>query len=442
MSTTSVRLPFLQSDGLTRTSRHLARAMRKSQSVVLLLISVQNFERLTASVGHVRAGEILEDFFSRLRDVKRDDDAIEQIADYKFAMMVSGLKNRGHAVLAAKKIQRVASETQTSLKLDPSALQTSIGIVLCPEQGDNPHDLLRYAEIANLDGRRRGESICFFEQQTARQLFSDWGLEGRLASAIDAGDLELHYQPKLSLANSAIVGAEALMRWNEPEIGFISPQVFIDLAESTGQINALTEFAIQRACRQLSEWETSIPELNIAVNVSPTLVQDSSIVDVIENATGIWGTSPAALTIEVTENALMVNPEASHDILTSIRDIGAKVSIDDFGTGYSSLAYLKRIPADELKIDRSFVMGMLSDDGDYKIVEHSIAIASSFGLDVVAEGIENKQELDALKQLGCDYAQGYYICKPVPSSQFEKICRDWDGLPEQQTFPANSSAQS
>ena len=139
------------------------------------------------------------------------------------------------------------------------------------------------------------------------------------------------------------------------------------------------------------------------------------------------------MTMEVTENALMTDPETSHDVLNQIREIGAKVSIDDFGTGYSSMAYLKRIPADELKIDRAFVMGMLSDDGDYSIVKHSIAIASSFGLEVVAEGIESKQELDALRELGCNYAQGYYICKPVPASQFVQICRDWDGLPEQQS---------
>ncbi|MEL7185153.1 MAG: GGDEF domain-containing phosphodiesterase [Pseudomonadota bacterium] len=433
MSTTSVQLPFLQRDGLMRTSRYLGQAVRKSQAIAVLLVHVQNYERLVASVGHILAREILEDYFDRLCKIKRANDAIEQIADRKFAVMVSGLTSKGHATLAAEKIQRIAAETQAKFKLDTPALQPLVGVVMCPEHGDNPHDLLRYAEIACLDGRRRSERICFFEPQTAKQLFSEWGLENRLASAIEAGDLELHYQPKLSMVDHSIVGAEALMRWNEPEIGFISPQVFIDLAEESGQIMELTQFAIQRACRQLSEWVASLPEFSLAVNISPSLVRNSNIVDVIENASGIWGTEPRALTMEVTENALMTDPEASHDVLTQIREIGAKVSIDDFGTGYSSMAYLKRIPADELKIDRAFVMGMLSDDGDYKIVEHSIAIASSFGLEVVAEGIEGKQELDALRELGCDYAQGYYICKPVPASQFIQICREWDGLPEQQS---------
>ena len=413
MSTTSVRLPFLQSDGLTRASRHLGGALRKHQSVVLLLVNVKSSERLVASVGHIRAAEILQDFFTRLRNIKRDDDAFERIAESRFAMMVSGLKNRGHATLAAKKIQRIALETQAAFRLEPSALQTSIGVVMCPEQGDNPHDLLRYAEVACLDGSRRSERISFFEPRTAQQLFSDWGLESRLASAIDAGDLELYYQPKLSLASNRVVGAEALMRWTEPEIGAISPEVFIELAETTGQITDLTQFAIQRACRQLSEWVATMPALSVAVNLSPTLVQDAGIIDVIENAIGIWGTNPASLTLEVTENALMADPETSHDVLTRIRELGARVSIDDFGTGYSSLAYLKRIPADELKIDRSFVMGMLSDEGDYKIVEHSIAIAKSFGLDVVAEGIESEADGTRAAVAGCRLFQGYHYKAPV-----------------------------
>jgi len=427
VSTTSVRLPFLQSDGLTRASRHLVAAARRQQPVVLLLVNVQSYERLVASVGHLRAAEVLQDFFTRLRNIKREDDAFERIAESRFAMIVSGLKNRGHATLAARKVQRIAVETQVAFRLEPSALQTSIGVVMCREHGDNPHDLLRFAEIACLDGRRHSERISFFEPRTAEQLFSDWGLEGRLADAIDAGDLGLRYQPKLSFADHTIVGAEALMRWTEPEIGPISPEVFIDLAETTGQITELTQFAIQRACRQLSEWVSTMPALGVAVNLSPTLVQDTGIIDVIENAIGIWGTNPAALTLEVTENALMADPETSHEVLTRLREIGARVSIDDFGTGYSSMAYLKRIPADELKIDRSFVMGMLSDEGDYKIVEHSIAIASSFGLSVVAEGIESQREFDALEALGCDYAQGFYVGKPVPADRIAEVCRAWSG---------------
>lgn len=180
------------------------------------------------------------------------------------------------------------------------------------------------------------------------------------------------------------------------------------------QIVDLTHFAIQRACRQINEWRGLLPGLNIAVNITPSIIQNFDIIDVLHSATGIWGVRPDALTMEVAENALMADPETSHEVLTQIRDLGCRVSIDDFGTGYSSLEYLKKIPADELKIDRTFVMNMLSDLGDYKIVEHSIRIADSFGLSVVAEGVESSEMLDELRKFGCKYAQGYVICRPVP----------------------------
>lgn len=427
MSNPSAKQFFLQSDGLVRASRYLGQAVRKSQAVGVMLVQIQSVERLAASVGHIPAGEVLDGFFERLCGIRRENDAVERLADHKFVLLMSGLRNRGHATLAATKVQRLIAETQAAFKLDSSALRPQIGVVMCPEHGENPHDLLQRAEIACLDGRQKNEQVCFFEPGAARQLFADWSMEGRLSDAVASGELELHYQPKIRLADHAIIGAEALLRWNDPELGAVSPELFIDVAEATHQMPELTQFAIQRACRQLSEWRESLPELNVAVNVSPSMIQNADIVDVIVNATGIWGTDPGTLTVEVTENALMADPDKSHGVLTGIREIGARVSIDDFGTGYSSLAYLKRIPADELKIDRTFVMGMLDDEDDLKIVKHSIAIASSFGLDVVAEGVESKRELDTLKSLQCDYAQGYYICKPVPADEFERICLAWDG---------------
>jgi sensor c-di-GMP phosphodiesterase-like protein len=298
-----------------------------------------------------------------------------------------------------------------------------MGIVNSPEHGDDANELLRCAEIAVLDGRRHNETICFYAPESADELILDWNLERRLDDAMRTGDLEVHYQPKIDLRDDKIIGAEALMRWFEPEIGQVSPDVFIEVAESTGQIIDLTHFAVQRVCRQASEWLAAIGDLNIAINITPSIILDTEIIDVLRNATSIWGIEPGALTLEVTENALMTDRKMSHQVLTGIRKFGSRVSIDDFGTGYSSLSYLKEIPADELKIDRTFVMGMLSDQGDYKIVKHTIEIAKSFGLSVVAEGVETAEMLEELKKLGCDYAQGYFICKPVPADEFERFLK-------------------
>lgn len=424
MSASSVRLPYLQTDGLSQAGRRVAIATRDGDDLAVLLVRILDVERLCASIGHQRVAVMLDDLHAQLQTIARENDAIERLGDRKFALMLSGLRNRGHVSLAAQKVERLVREIGSRHKAHTD-VRTSIGVSLCPLHGNDAGELLRLAEIGSLDGMRKREAVCFYEKQSAHQLFDDWSLENRLANALQAGDLDLHFQPKICLQSNQVSGAEALMRWHEPEIGQISPEVFINLAESTGQIVDLTHFAIQRACRQLSEWRKFMPDLNIAVNITPSIIGNCEIVEVLKSAASIWNVPPQALTMEVTENALMEDRETSHEVLTLIRRFGASVSIDDFGTGYSSLAYLKEIPADELKIDRTFVMGMLTDPGDYKIVEHSIRIAKSFGLRVVAEGVECGEMLDELRQLGCDYVQGFHICKPVDAQAFEAFCRDW-----------------
>jgi len=412
MATSTTSLPFDQYDGIARTTRCIAQTLRARKNIAVLLVWVTDFERVCASAGHLEAAKSVDQLQQRLVSICRDGDTVHRISECKFAVLLSGLKNRGHATLAARKIERL---TQKPGPKAGSAIQlkTIIGIALGPDQGDEPHDLLRMAEVACLDARRGNDALCFFEKQSAVRLFDEWDLESKLKDALEAGDLELYLQPKTLTKNGEIVAAEALSRWHDPDIGPVSPEVFVDLAESTGLIVELTQFAIQTACRLLSEWHDALPELTLAVNVTPTLVQSRDIIELLRSATSIWGVAPERLTLEVTETALMDDHDASHDVLVAIREFGCRVSIDDFGTGYSSLAYLKEIPADELKIDRTFVMGMLDDPRDYKIVEHAINIANSFDL--------------ALRQLNCDYAQGYYISKPLPADEFLKFCCEYRG---------------
>jgi len=413
---------------LSLAGRRIALAVREKQDVAVLIVQAHDVEQLCATLGHEQTAGLLDDFCARLQGIARDNDLVERIGDRKFVVLLNGLRNRGHIDLAAKKIQRLTRETAGEHEGDPE-LSTTIGIALCPSQGIEPAELMRFAEVASLNGRHSNLTVCFFESETASQMFVDWGMERRLQMAMETSSLEMHYQPKTDIQTGAVVGAEGLMRWFEPEIGPISPDVFINLAESTGQIAELTYFAIQNACHLLSNLRDSGHDLNIAVNVTPSLIRGREIIDAVSSAASIWGAEFSSLTLEVTENALMKDREATHEILTELRHAGVRISIDDFGTGYSSLGYLKDIPADELKIDRSFVMGMLDNPDDFKIVKHTIEIARSFGLSVVAEGIESEDMLEALRGLGCDYGQGYFICKPVPSASFEAFVRQ-EGNPE------------
>lgn len=423
MATATVVLPFRREDGVSRSTRHIAECARKQRDVAVVLIGLDNIERICAAIGHMRAAELVDDFHVELVRLCRAEDKVERIGDRKFVLLLDGLSNRGHITLAARKVERIAQDIRASDKSSPT-LRPDMGVALSPGHSVEPHELLRLAEVACLDGRRRNESPCFFEEQSARELFEDWGLEKRLQKAIEGGDLEMYYQPKMELASGRIAAAEALMRWHDPELGPVSPAVFVELAEATGQILDLTQFAIQTACRVLHEWRESLPTLQLAVNISASLIKNHDIVDTLRGAVNIWNVAPERLTMEVTENALMDDSSASHNVLMAIRKLGCKVSIDDFGTGYSSLAYLKNIPADELKIDRTFVAGMLEDDKDCKIVEHTISIAKSFELSVVAEGIESEQVLDLLRDLHCDYAQGYIISKPLPAAEFLALARN------------------
>lgn len=403
--------------GVERVIEHIDLARSRSRELAVLLISLHDVDRLYASAGHVPAVRILNDLHKRLEQLARAEDVVIRLSDSRFAMLLVGFRNEGHVRLAAQKIQRLVEESSDT-GMDEQALQVRTGIAFADSEHGDAHEVLRCAEIALLEGRRNSQPVTFYRTQSADRLAAEWDLEQRFADALEDGNLELYYQPKMDLDSKRITGAEALIRWQDPQLGEISPDVFVDIAEKSGLIADLTYFSIQRACRQLNEWKDAVSGLTIAVNTTPSTIRDFEIIDVLETATRIWNIDAGAIVLEVTENALMVDPKMSHRVLTRIREFGAGVSIDDFGTGYSSLAYLKGIPADELKIDRSFVMNMLADPGDYKIVEHATSLAKSLGLRVVAEGVLNAEMINVLWALGCDYAQGYYICEPLPPARF------------------------
>jgi EAL domain-containing protein (putative c-di-GMP-specific phosphodiesterase class I)/GGDEF domain-containing protein len=395
----------------------LAAREAKLYGIAVLVVYVHH-------LAQVNAGRMLDELRNRLSQVSKPGDYFARLGERRFVFVLSNLRNEGHALLAANKVLSAGNES-VSVGGQHASVRLSIGVAMFPAHGRAPEALMQCAETALLESWKTQQPTVVYAEQKAAELAAGWDLETQLSNALEQGDLVLAYQPKLSLPKLEIAGCEALMRWNRPDAGNVPPEIFIDLAEMTGQIDPLTRFAIDRAFRQLGEWPKSMGPIGVAINVTPSIACNPDLVDVIQAAAASCSLGLERLTVEVTENALMADRERSHRVLSRLRELGVRVSIDDFGTGYTSLAYLKQIPADELKIDRSFVMNMLADQADGRIVEQVVALGHAFGLEVVAEGVESAEAAARLAAIGCDYVQGFHYAKPLSPRDFPAWAQDW-----------------
>jgi len=411
-------------DCLEAIRARMAAREAKLYGIAVVVVYVHQLERLLASAGQVNAGRMLDELRNRISQVSKPGDYFARLGERKFVFVLSNLRNEGHAMLAANKVLRAGSEP-VSAGGRTESFRLSIGIAMFPAHGRAPEALMQCAETALLEAWKTQQPTVVYAEGRAAELAAGWDLEGQLANAMEQGNLVLAYQPKLSLAKLEVVGCEALMRWNRPDAGNVPPEIFIDLAEMTGQIDPLTRFAFDRALRQLGEWPRSLNTIRVAINVTPSIIGNPDFVALLERAAGERSVRLDRITIEVTENALMADRQRSHDVLARLRELGVRVSIDDFGTGYTSLSYLKQIPADELKIDKSFVMNMLADPADARVVEQAVALGHGFGLEVVAEGVENAEVAARLAAIGCDYVQGFHYAKPLAAADFPAWASDW-----------------
>ena len=411
-------------DCLEAIRSRIAARESKLYDVAVLIVYVHQLERLFAGAGHVNGGRMLDELRNRLAQVLRPGDYFTRLGDRKFAFVLSNLRNQGHAILAANKILRSGAEP-LSAGGQQATVKLSVGIGMYPGHGRTPEALMQSSEIALLEAWKTSQPVTVYTARKADEVFAGWDLETQLTGALEHGDLILNYQPKVSLPDLRVVGVEALMRWNRPDAGNVPPEIFIDVAEMTGQIDPLTQFAFNRALRQLAEWPDSLGRMSMAVNVTPSLVCNPALVDMVQGAAGLLSVDLKRLTIEVTENALMIDRQRSHRVLSELRELGVRISVDDFGTGYSCLSYLKEIPADELKVDKSFVMNMLTSKADRKIVEQSIALGHSFDLAVVAEGVEDERVSRELMAMGCDFAQGFHYARPLAPDKFVEWVHGW-----------------
>ena len=409
-------------DCLEAIRARLAAREARLYGIAVMVVHVHQIESLYESAGPANAGRMLDELRNRLSQVSKPGDYFARLGDRKFAFVLSNLRNEGHALLAANKVLRTGGEPVASGG-HTATMRISIGIAMHPAHGRTPESLMQCAEVALLDAWKTQQSIVIYSESKAGTLAAGWDLETQLSNAMEHGHLVMNYQPKLALPKLELVGVEALMRWNRPDAGNVPPEIFIDLAEMTGQIDPLTRFAFQQAFKQLGEWPRSLGPVGVSVNVTPSIAGNAELVSVIQAAAG--KSDLKRLTVEVTEQALMVDRDRTHRVLSELRELGVRVSIDDFGTGYISLAYLKHLPADEIKIDKSFVMGMLKDDSDARIVEQIIGLAHAFALEVVAEGVESAEVAEKLVAMDCDCVQGFHYAKPLRAPELPGWAKDW-----------------
>jgi EAL domain-containing protein (putative c-di-GMP-specific phosphodiesterase class I) len=313
-------------------------------------------------------------------------------------------------------------ESAVLLDRQTISIKANIGIALLSEPDLNGEALILQADSAMQLARETHRDYRIMDGSHQKQIITRKLLECDLGEAISSGEMELYYQPKVNLHTRRLSGAEALVRWNHPENGLIRPDEFISIAEETLLILPLTIWTLNTALRQSAESRKRWPDFKVAVNLSASILDDE-LVELVMRALRTWDVSPEHLILEVTENAVMKNPESCLKTLKQLRDEGIELSLDDFGTGYSSFSYLKRLPVQELKIDQSFVNMMLESEDDAHIVQAMIDLGQNFGLRVIAEGIETRETIERLAEMGCQSGQGYYIARPMPHTQL----LDWIG---------------
>jgi diguanylate cyclase (GGDEF)-like protein len=416
-------------DGLTGlpNRRHLtdcvaqavADARRDGTSFGFLFIDIDRFRRINDSLGHDIGDLVLMDVAQRVQGCLRQDDTLARLGGDQFAVVVSG----ADAAAAEATARRVLNVVAQPCTVDGAAftLTCSIGVALAPAQGSRLDDLVRHAEAAMRAVKAAGRANYRLHQTRAEgDRRQHMRLDHAMRQALVSGRFRLHYQPQVSLVTGAVVGAEALLRWRDPELGEVSPAQFIPVAEESGFIVAIGDWVLGQAVRQVAMWHQRGYTLPIAVNVSALQFQQPHFVDRVAGVLAVSGVPPHLLELELTESILLHDADEALHRLHALARLGVRMSIDDFGTGYSSLAYLKRFPIGKLKIDRSFISGLPDDGSDAGIVRAILQVAHALGMQAIAEGVETEAQRAFLKAAGCDEFQGFLYAPALDSVSFEK----------------------
>ncbi|MFZ0974291.1 MAG: EAL domain-containing protein [Solirubrobacteraceae bacterium] len=407
-----------------RLDERIAAARVGEEAFGVMLLDLDRFKEINDTLGHHFGDEMLRDLGPRLGAVIGPEGLVARLGGDEFAVLPG--ENTGDPVELEAIAQRLMACVQEPVNVDEMTLEVgvSIGIARFPRDGEDPHSLLRSADVAMYAAKEAHAGCKVYATALDRHSVRRLNVLSEFRRGLDSDEIVVFYQPIMHMNGLRVHGAEALVRWQHPELGLLPPSDFMPLVEQTGLIGPLTRHVLERAVAQCAAWRRAGEELTVSVNLSVRNLLDPDLPSLIADLLKIYRLTPSALELEITESMLMSDPERSLVTLTRLSQLGVGLSVDDYGTGYSSLANLRRLPIDELKIDRSFVSPMLSDESDLIIVRSTINLGHDLGLKVVAEGVEDEATLRRLEKLGCDLAQGYHFSKPLPAEMFNK----WIGV--------------
>jgi diguanylate cyclase (GGDEF)-like protein/PAS domain S-box-containing protein len=402
-----------------RLAQAITAAHRLQQHLAVLFVDIDRFKHVNDSLGHAIGDELLLSIARRLAASVRGSDTVSRQGGDEFVVLLSTVARADDAALSAQKIITVLGMPH---RVDQHDLQitVSVGIGVYPDDGIDAETLVKNADVAMLNAKENGRNnYQFFRSEMNEHALERQSLESGLRHALEKREFVLHYQPKMDLATEAISGAEALIRWRRPENETVSPEKFIPVAEQCGYIVPIGKWVLGEACRQVKSWlRAGIPATPVAVNISAVELRSKGFVQNVRGVLKDTGLDPRYLEIELTETALMQDPNSTIAVLNALRDLGVRLTLDDFGTGYSSLSYLKRFPIDSIKIDKSFVRGVCTNADDANIVSAVINMGRSFDLRVIAEGVETRDQFITLQAQQCSEGQGFYFRAPMAAEEF------------------------
>ena len=389
----------------------------QGKKLAVLLLDLDRFKDINNTLGHYNGDKVLKQVATRLGELTQAAETLARMGGDEFAILLPEIDDEQDIRKMVAMIQKAMTPQFMieGLKLD---VQVSIGVATFPDHGTDCDTLIQRADVARYVAKETQKGFVMYSFKLDQHSPQRLTLMGELRQGIESGELFLLYQPKINGEDGLIKSAEALVRWKHHKHGIIPPDDFIQMAERTGLIKDLSKYVIKTALQQISIWQNDGLEISVSVNLSAQDLLDPELPDVLAGMLATHEVPASQLVVEITETAIIADPERALQVMTRLAEMGVKMSIDDFGTGYSSLSYLKKMPVSEIKIDRSFVMDMMENSNDKVIVKATIGLAHNLGMDVVAEGVETQESADHLRELGCDVLQGFFFSKPISPEEF------------------------